>query len=502
MTVGEFSNKRLDYLIDVVSHEHFTEAEADELTALLSNHPAARQVYIRRMNLLGDLTALSRRSMGGPELVSPQLVVRGKPTAPSTDIRRQRWLPYALAAILIAVSTAYMGTLLTQNRDPAIVDSGLPGTSSQLAEKATQLDSGVATLKSCSGWWSGAGMSAEIGETISVGQWLHLEKGQAELQFRNGVLLTIGGGSEVEIESSETVRLYRGTVSAVVPENAIGFTVATALADIVDLGTEFSVSVQDKQLVDVEVHSGLARVEGNGRANETRLVEAGEAIRVDPMAQDYFSSTPRAALKHSTAKENGSLFIAYQTRQGTVGTQSYQGKLGHDFDVTRAIEITRLGVFDSGSDGLNREITCELWRRDTAGGADRAERLVRLTFAEGDPGELIESNRFLPLDVPLRLEPGAYSIVAAGYGIREPNGNDHDGGWQRHLKARTDGDGLISFVGSSRFELDEQAQPDGSYGWESNADAFPGFLDQRFVDRYSAGTFEFRAAGRSVEPNK
>ena len=43
--------------------------------------------------------------------------------------------------------------------------------------------------------------------------------------------------------------------------------------------------------------------------------------------------------------------IAYDVPSGTVGNQDFSGPLGMDFDVEADITITRVGVFDSGSDG-------------------------------------------------------------------------------------------------------------------------------------------------------
>src|SRR4030095_4978906 len=80
--------------------------------------------------------------------------------------------------------------------------------------------------------------------------------------------------------------------------------------------------------------------------------------------------------------------IAYEVPSGTVGNQVFSGPLGMDFDVDVDIIITRLGVFDSGSDGLQATITARLFDRETL------EPLAALEFTPEDPGDLIWRGRF------------------------------------------------------------------------------------------------------------
>ena len=53
--------------------------------------------------------------------------------------------------------------------------------------------------------------------------------------------------------------------------------------------------------------------------------------------------------------------IAYANNVGNNGTQAFGGSLGLDFFVSQTISVTKLGVFDSSSDGLNRTITAQMW---------------------------------------------------------------------------------------------------------------------------------------------
>jgi hypothetical protein len=162
--------------------------------------------------------------------------------------------------------------------------------------------------------------------------------------------------------------------------------------------------------------------------------------------------------------------IACRVPAGTVGQQNYGGSLGHDFEVLTPIVVTRLGVFDSGANGLSTTLTAQLWRS-----LPTPRLLGSLTFTTAAPGTLAEgtSSRFKDLAAPLVLGPGTYTTVAYGYSAGEPNGN---AGTAAPVWTTATGGGLIRFVGGGRYGAAAQ---------------FPGTVDGGPADRYAAPTFEF-----------
>jgi hypothetical protein len=162
--------------------------------------------------------------------------------------------------------------------------------------------------------------------------------------------------------------------------------------------------------------------------------------------------------------------IAYGVPAGTIGNQAFGGSLGMDFDVNQTITITRVGVFDSGSDGLAVPITAHIYNRDTG-----TDVIAPIAFAAGNTGTLIGGSRFLDLATPLTLPAGFHgTIVAEGYGASEPNGNS--GGAAPPWTTDSFG-GAISFVGGGRFGF--------------TPGAFPTNLDGGPANRYAAGSFDF-----------
>ncbi|MFT4637054.1 MAG: hypothetical protein ACI8T1_000362 [Verrucomicrobiales bacterium] len=180
------------------------------------------------------------------------------------------------------------------------------------------------------------------------------------------------------------------------------------------------------------------------------------------------------------------LTTAYAVPAETFGNQAFDGSLGHDFIVVRPIEVLELGVFDDGSEGMNLEIVAELWTRDDGGTPEDPDDdtegalITTLTFTSGDPGLLEGGSRLKALPSLINLAPGAYTIVAHGYGDGEMNGNQNGA----DLSLTTDdGDGSLQFVGGGRF---------GDAGsWPANPDGGP-------ANRYAAGTFKYRVSSGPV----
>ena len=159
--------------------------------------------------------------------------------------------------------------------------------------------------------------------------------------------------------------------------------------------------------------------------------------------------------------------VAYIVPAALTGNQEFGGALGMEFNVDRPVIVTRLGAFDSGGDGMMREISVRLYNRNTATAS------ANMTFAPGDDGELIDGSRFKTLTTPLALPAGFRGmIVASGYGAGESNGNGATA-----LGLTTFDGACLTFVGRSLFGLDPALMAD-------TEDSGP-------ANRYAAGTFAF-----------
>lgn len=208
-------------------------------------------------------------------------------------------------------------------------------------------------------------------------------------------------------------------------------------------------------------------------------------LRGRPLGRDALVSTLATALVAllalPSAASGQATFIAYVVPAGTQGNQEFGGVLGMDFDVNNPILVTRLGVFDDGSDGLTLPLTARLWDRSTQ------TELASIEFTPDDPGELVGGSRFKSLSSPIRLEIGFQgTITAEGYGAGERLRNRLNDP-ANIVWTTQDGDGSLAFVGSSR--------------WGTTPGAFPDDVDQGPAARYAAGTFEFQTTP-PVTPGK
>jgi hypothetical protein len=182
------------------------------------------------------------------------------------------------------------------------------------------------------------------------------------------------------------------------------------------------------------------------------------------------------------ATYNGDL-IAYQVNAPQPGIQDFSGSVGMDFVVNQPIFVTALGAFDADQNTFIRPITVELYARNDGGtpdpGDDTGGAILLSQVFDSSAGQAVGGSRFVSLASRLRLDPGAYTINAHGYGVGELLANS---GIAPINKQTNDGDGAISFVGTSRFCF--AGGP---------CTTFPFIADGGPADRYASGTFAFEA---------
>jgi hypothetical protein len=173
--------------------------------------------------------------------------------------------------------------------------------------------------------------------------------------------------------------------------------------------------------------------------------------------------------------------VAYVTKPG-VGTHTFAGNLGMEFQVDRPIRITELGVFDSGQDGIQGAVGVSLWVRSPN---NVTTQLATLDFSAGEgrlePGT---GSRFLPLETPLILQPGGtYAINATGFVGEDRYGQAQD---MTAVNGTTDGaDGAVRFVGSARFATDPNR-----FTFEP-FHRYPNRVDTGPFNKWAAGTFKY-----------
>lgn len=106
--------------------------------------------------------------------------------------------------------------------------------------------------------WARGSAQFKAGD-ILPGTPLRLESGVVELAFSSGARAAVQGPVEFKVADWNSLELRQGRLSAEVPKQAIGFTVRTPNATVVDLGTRFGIDAQ-AQGSEVNVFEGKVHV--------------------------------------------------------------------------------------------------------------------------------------------------------------------------------------------------------------------------------------------------
>ncbi|MFN9296053.1 MAG: FecR family protein, partial [Planctomyces sp.] len=103
--------------------------------------------------------------------------------------------------------------------------------------------------------------------------------GRLELTFDDGAKVVVEAPSEFRPLTTGQLQLRRGRMTASVPEDAIGFTVSTPTSQVVDLGTEFEITVKETGSSDVLISKGeieiMPAVANDATPRKWRLVPNG-----------------------------------------------------------------------------------------------------------------------------------------------------------------------------------------------------------------------------------
>ncbi len=114
---------------------------------------------------------------------------------------------------------------------------------------------------------------------------VHLRQGTFRFRLDSGAEVEAVGPVDFELLSDMHLRIVQGSVTVDVGDDAIGFQVDTAEANIVDLGTRFGVSVSDAGQTDVVVFEGEVDVHPPSAKPQPKdriaNLKEGEAIRID-----------------------------------------------------------------------------------------------------------------------------------------------------------------------------------------------------------------------------
>jgi len=336
-------------------------ADQARLESLLRGDRAARDAYRDFM----QLESMLAWELAAPGITPPERERPGRPAAriPGRPWRRSAaWLvPLLLAAAAAAVAVLPVIRPRLQPLAPSPVDAPLA-----LLSDATDAE------------WAD-GLVLEHGAAVAAGP-LRLVAGSAQLRFASGAFVTLSGPAEIEVLDGNSLFLRSGRIIPYVPKSARGFTVVSPTGEVIDLGTEFAVSVDADGRTDVHVIAGdvqLARgrvAEGTfltmkqGFGGRIAAAAAAPEFTDTPLVFDDFSTNPpRLHWQDIDAGRmarirDGQLAMPVEHRgRGASKQRSSRIVLEHDFSAMRGRRTAisfRAVLPEAGIDGANRWLAC------------------------------------------------------------------------------------------------------------------------------------------------
>ena len=157
----------------------------------------------------------------------------------------------------------------------------------------------VATLNdTVNAKWGAGELSMESGTRLRASyDSLMLREGLAEILFDNEARVIVEGPVEFQILADNQIKLKYGSVYAVVPGQAYGFTINTENSRIIDLGTEFG--VRSDLDGDMEVHVIKGKINLLSGIHERRnniTVKEGTAKKLNALTEELTDTLCREQL--------------------------------------------------------------------------------------------------------------------------------------------------------------------------------------------------------------
>lgn len=262
-----------------------TEDELRELSGILASSEHAREEYWQLLMVhaqlqwdLGGKTADFER-IAEQGLKAADLAMKSPHRFPPS---RSSWTYLAIAACLAVA--VFCGSWVWQRFENQPLE-GMAAHGEGQPESVAILGK-IRALAPDSRW--SLGRRGRLNENVfRAGDTISLDAGELEIHLHNGTVAVLKAPVVMQAVSLDRVWLLQGSIKVDVAQGAEGFAVETISADVIDLGTVFSVGVESNGtnviVFDGEVdlrygeHSGEAGTTERGRS---KRFQAGEAVHV------------------------------------------------------------------------------------------------------------------------------------------------------------------------------------------------------------------------------
>lgn len=255
--------------IDALLHGTIEPDEFQRLQEQLKSDPSARELYLEELEV---------ESLLSGEPFKPQTSI-----IPTLDSSESSQSPSTWSGL--GFTNSFILALVALTAAALLWSSGIFGTANfafnSTDGNVAQLLSKIEPLGKDCQWYVEGSRRKQDAESCRVGDVVRVTKGQLAIGYPTGTRVVLQSPAAYELISASKAKILVGRLTATVPEAGIGFTVITPQADVIDLGTEFGIEVENNGATDVVVFKGVVDVDFHDQQTQIQRLEMGEAVRLD-----------------------------------------------------------------------------------------------------------------------------------------------------------------------------------------------------------------------------
>lgn len=266
----------LSEILAAMRDGELTDAQSQRLEQLLTDQPELQKQYIDHVNLCVSLRDY-------------HLAEAGDDTEPVATLAAASgggaggWGRFLLAACILFAAAIGMSILIKNGQAP---------------EQTSAAGVAVLTAAADARWASDSLLKPAAGSAIPAGK-LKLQSGLVQIEFYNGATVILEGPAEFDLVAVDRGHIHQGRIRAHVPPAAQGFVIGSASMEVVDLGTEFGLNVDETGKPEIHVFDGKVELhDKSALGNSTppiTTVTGGKALRLDaPGAPQSIAADPAA----------------------------------------------------------------------------------------------------------------------------------------------------------------------------------------------------------------
>ncbi len=315
-------------LVESLCQGEMTSEQIARLETLLRTDKGARQYYVRYLHMHASLRLFSGCESGKQELARLQELVQsqGSEVGPSVQESRPSASSSGESKTPGASVLGFLGECVQQGASflskssvfSLLVAIGLPGLVLLLlvvglVDQAPVERGGpvatVARARDCVGYLGDGRTRLSPGMELAEGQRLTLRRGLVEIEFTGGARAILEAPTAFEVRRDNAGFLQMGRLAANVPPQAHGFAVETPLVTVVDLGTDFGVSVAADGTAETHVFAG--QIEVTTKTMPENPISLTKRLRVGQAARICMTDAPQQVARIEPISASSDEFVRY-----------------------------------------------------------------------------------------------------------------------------------------------------------------------------------------------